>query len=136
MSAICFFTSDTFETGDLLCVDSSTGYAVPYDSEDPKPVIGAVVLPTGGNNLNGRQYFAINGPPYYENDLYVWQDDLTSDFVTTNPEYVPFNPLGDTGYITCITNGVAAVKTSISAGIPSKWTLLKTTTNYDWYLIS
>lgn len=135
MSAICFFTSDTFQTGDLVCVDSSTGNAVLYDENDPKPVVGAAVRPSGGYNLNGRQYFAINGIPYYENDAYVWLDDLTSDFVTENINYAPFNPIGDTGYITCISNGLAAVKADIIVGIPSSWVLLKSTTNYAWYMI-
>jgi hypothetical protein len=137
MSALALFTSDTFETGDLVCVDSTTGYAVPYDPEgEPStPVIGAALVPENGFNPNGRQWFAINGNPYYENDMYIWQDDLTSDFVTANDQYAPFNPLTDSGYVTAITNGIAAVKSTISAGIPASWVLLRAKQSFNWYLV-
>lgn len=136
MATLCFFTDNTtWEIGELVCVDSSDGKAVPYDSLDPKPVIGACLKPNNSFNPNGRGYFAINGIPYYENDFYVYEEDLTSDFTTENTEYSPFNPLTDAGYITAITNGIAAVKSTISAGIPSSWILLKEKDDFNWYMI-
>jgi hypothetical protein len=133
MAAHCFSTSASFEMGDLVCVDSA-GQAVAYDPLDPKPVVGTAFVPTEGYNPNGRQWFAVNGPVYYENDFYEWTEDLTSDFVTENPSYSPFNPLNTSGYVTAITNGIAAVKSSAS-GIPSSWILLQQKTNYNLYLI-
>lgn len=136
MSAHVFFTElKDWETGDLVCVDSSTGYAIHYDSENPLPVVGSAMLPIDGNFPNGRNYFAINGPPYYENDYWVWNEDLTGNQTTENLSYTPFNPLGDSGYITAFTNGISAVKKSISVGIPTEWIKLKNGTTYDWYLI-
>lgn len=133
MAAHSFFTSASFEMGDLVCVDSA-GQAVAYDPLDPNPIVGAAFVPAEGYNPNGRQWFAINGPVYYENDFYEWREDLTSDFVTENPSYSPFNPLNTSGYITVITNGIAAVKNTVN-GIPSSWILLQQKTNYNWYLI-
>lgn len=134
MAAHAFFTESEFEMGDLVCVDSSTGLAVPYDNLDPLPVVGVALVYESGYAPNGRQWFAINGPPCYENDFYEWKDDLSSDFTTENTSYAPFNPLTDTDYITAISHGIAAVKKSIT-GIPAAWILLKEKTNYDWYLI-
>jgi hypothetical protein len=136
MATLAFFTDETtWEIGDLVCVDSSNGFAVQYDPLDPKPVIGVSLKPNNSFNPNGRGYFAINGIPYYENDFYVYEEDLTTDFSTENTSYSPFNPLTDAGYITAITNGIAALKSSISSGIPSAWILLKSNTNYNSYLI-
>jgi hypothetical protein len=50
---------------------------------------------------------------YYKNDSYEWKDDLTSDFVTDNGSYTPFNPVGDAGYISAITNGFAALRSEV-----------------------
>ena len=136
MAALAFFTDETtFEIGDLVCIDSSTGKAEKYDSLDPKPVVGVCLKPNSGFNPNGRNYFAVNGPCFYENDFYVYEEDLTSDFKTENTGYAPFNPLVDSGYITAITNGIAALKSDVSAGIPADWILLKEKTNFNWYLI-
>ena len=134
MSTLAFFTESTFTTGDLVCVDTNTGYAVPYDEKDPLPVVGVALKPDTGYTPNGRQWGNINGPPYYENDTYIWQNDTTSN-LDSNPDYVPFNPLSDAGYITCVINGLAAVKASISEGIPASWILLQPRTGYNWYCI-
>jgi hypothetical protein len=133
MSALCLFTSETFQTGDLVCV-SSNGSAVAYDAKDPLPVVGVAIKPISGYNPNGRQWFAINGAPYYTNDQYIWQDDLTSDFTAENPSYIPYNPLVDTAYITAVTHGIAAV-TKTAIGIPTGWIKLQEKTDFDWYLI-
>lgn len=129
MAALCFFTSDTFEIGDLVCVDVD-GSAVAYDNS--KPVVGVCLLPESGCIPNGRQYFAINGAPYYENDFYVWKEDLTSDFVAENSSFSPFNPIGDSGYVTAITHGFAAVKKT-AVGIPTGWIKLQEKVDFDWY---
>jgi hypothetical protein len=135
MSTLCFFTSITnWSSGELVCVNSS-GEAVRYDSQAPLPVVGVSIKPSENYYLNGRQWFAINGSPYYENDFYEWKDDLTSDFVTENNNYAPFNPIGDAGYISAITHGFAAVQNTISAGIPAGWVKIKSKTDYDWYLV-
>ena len=134
MAALAFTTETTFESGDLVCIDESTGNAEHYDAKDPLPIVGVALLPISGYNPNGRNYFCINGLPYYLNDFYVWEEDLTSDFVTENPSYAPFNPLGDTGYITAITNGIGPLKNDITA-IPSSWIKLRTGPVLDWYLI-
>lgn len=133
MSAHTFTTSDTFETGDLVCVDASTGEAVAYDAM--LPVVGPALKPAEGFNTNGRQWYNVNGSPYYLNDFYTWEENLTSDFSTENVSYTPFNPLTDAGYIVAITSGIAAVKTSIVSGIPASWIKVKSNTTYDWYLI-
>lgn len=135
MAACAFFTSDTFEMGDLLCVNPTTGYAIQYDPLDPLPVLGIAFVVEPGYSPNGRNWFCINSNPYYENDFFVWKEDLTSDFTTENTSYAPFNPLGDSGYITAITNGIAPVKKSITSGIPSSWIKLRTGTSLDWYLV-
>lgn len=121
--------------GDLVCIDSSTGQAVPYDSESSNQVIGVAFIPSEGYNPNGRNWFAINGPVYYENDFYEWKDDLTSDFTLENTSYNPFNPLNTEGYVSVITNGIAPIKSSISAGIPSDWILLKNKSSFKWYIV-
>ena len=133
MAAHSFFTSASFEMGDIVCVNS-VGQAIAYNPLDPKPIVGAAFVPAEGYNPNGRQWFAVNGAPYYENDFYEWKEDLTSDFVTENSSYSPFNPLNTSGYVTVITNGIAAVKTSAS-GVPSNWILLQQKNNYNWFLI-
>lgn len=134
MSALAFTTEEKFETGDLVCINSVTGQAVSYDPEASYRVVGVAIKPTEGHTTNGRQWFAINGIPYYWNDMYLWQEDLTSDLTTYDEAYTPFNPLTDKGYITAITHGLAAVKQSIK-GIPSEWILLEEGTKYNQYLI-
>lgn len=135
MTTLCFFTDITdWSEGELVSVDSA-GKAVRYDELDPLPVVGVSIKPATDYYLNGRQWFAINGVPYYENDSYEWKDDLTSDFVTANNSYAPFNPIGDVGYISAITNGMAALKNNVIAGIPANWIKIKEKTSHNWYLV-
>lgn len=136
MSAHCFFTEKKdWEMGELVCIDSSTGYVEEYDPLDIKPVVGCSFVSESGYGPNGRNWFAINGPVYYENDFYEWKEDLTSDFTTENSLYAPFNPLNTEGYLTVITSGIAALKSDIISGIPSSWILIKANSSFNWYLV-
>ena len=134
MTTLAYVTDplvQTWETGDLVCYDISTGKGVSYDPN--LPVVGAALVPPAGYGPNGRQWYAINGSPYYDNDEFVWNEDLTCDFSTTNPSYSPFNPF-DPNYVVVITNGVGVVKNT-AVGIPASWVKLKTGVMLDRYLI-
>ena len=132
MSALSFFTDAKFETGDLVCVDPSTGYAIPYDSKFR--VIGVAMRPINYTQPNGRMYYNINGITFYENDPFFWNEDLMGDYSEYNFNYIPYNPLTDNGYISVVVNGMSAVKKS-AIGIPADWILLKEKENHFWYFV-
>lgn len=132
MSVLSFFTDENFDTGDLVCVDPSTGLAIPYN--DKYRVVGVAMRPLKDNQPNGRMYYNINGPTFYENDSYYWNDDLMGNFSEYNFNYEPYNPLNDIGYISVVINGMSAIKKT-AIGIPADWILLKEKENYFWYLI-
>lgn len=132
MSTVAFNTSSSFELGDLVCIDPITSKAVPYDSE-LKCIGAAFRLVDPSLSPNGRQWYAINGPPYYERDEFVYGENLLSDFSTTNSSASLFNPLTDVDVVTVITSGFAPLKKGQT--IPDSWVLIKTGETLDWYII-
>ncbi len=132
MSALSFFTDAKFETGDLVCVDPSTGFAIPYNEK--YRVIGTAMRPINYTQPNGRMYYNINGITFYENDPFYWNENLMGDYSEYNFNYQPYNPLTDNGYISVVVNGMSAVKKT-AIGIPADWILLKEKENYFWYFV-
>jgi hypothetical protein len=117
-------------------------FARPYDekTDDIEDVIG-VIYPTF--NASGRAIRIQDGPEYYLNDAFLWDQNLQyqvdpfseyEDYVT-NPDYTPWNPNYELDkYCTIVYNGFCPVAKPHGA-LPARWKVLKTWDYYDWVLI-
>lgn len=133
MAALVFDTEETFETGDIVCIDSPTGKATLYDSL--RSIVGVAFRPLPETDVNGRQWFNINGLPYYFQSEYVYSEDFTTDYTLRTPAPEPFNPLNSKGKIAVITQGIAPIKNSEVPNVPLAWVELKEGDAYTFYLV-
>jgi hypothetical protein len=117
-------------------------FARPYDekTDDIEDVIG-VIYPTF--NASGRAIRIQDGPIFYENDSFIWNQNLQYEFdpfseyedYVSNPSYIPFNPNWELDkYCTILTHGFAAVKKPYAA-LPPRWKVLKDFDYVVWCLI-
>ena len=132
MSALVCYTDEKWETGEIVWVDT-VGKAQKADPTNLTLVlVGVCINPPAGNSTNGRMWFAINGIPYYTNDMLLWGEDLTTTGAE-NTSFIPFNPF-DPGFVVVIYTGMSSILKT-QTNIPVAWKKLRTGTVYDWYLV-
>lgn len=117
-------------------------FARPFDEEKDaiEDVIGTIYPTT---NTSGRGFRIQDGPEYYENDSFLWEETLQyqmdsmaeyEDYIP-NPDYTPWNPVYELDkYCTILTSGFATVKKPYAA-LPARWRVLKELEGFDWILI-
>jgi hypothetical protein len=125
--------------GTLVVPDGE--FARPFDEEkDAVEDIIGVIYPTF--DTSGRAFSTPDGPAFYEDDFYLWNQNLTLtedsenyEGFEPNPDYVPFNPYSQTGeYCVVIYNGFVAVKKPYGE-LPARWKVLKDMDYFSWCLV-
>ena len=131
-------TTGTIPVGTLVVVDSGKARAYDSDTDSLDDVIGVVPSLI---NISGRGFGPLyDGPECYENDSYIWNEDLTFQTDSDgnpiyNNDYVPFNPYVETDtYTFVIYQGFMAVLSSYPS-VPSQWRLIQSNSDYNWFFI-
>lgn len=116
-----------------------SGKAVPYsDLVHSLDQIVGVSYPT--SRTNGRAFSIPNGQLFLENDIVLWNEDMTyevdsEDNQVLNESYYPINPYSATdSWTTCVYIGLVPVLVEFDT-LPSSWNLIATKTLYNWYFI-
>jgi hypothetical protein len=118
MSGVVFPTDEVIMTGDLVYLEEKTCKATLH--VNPGKLLGVAIRSPTGKFPNGRNWFAINGVPYYTKDAYIWDEDLAGDACAeiSSCDYC----LNGGSNVTIITHGIAAVKKTVKHGdIPMNW---------------
>lgn len=123
--------------GTLIVVDSNQARAYNSETDLIEDVIGAI-YPTSLSS--GRGFSVPDGPQFYLNDPILWNENLQYQLdgdgnQILNESYDPWNPYANRdGYCTVIYNGMVPVLVSYET-IPGRWKLLRSGSEYNWYLV-